>query len=78
MGTNYLKEVYPMSDLTPDHLVEMQIADIRLAAAKMSGRQRRNFIAEMSLKYSDYHGFGGGILTPRREAEIKRFSSQQS
>ena len=40
-----------MSDLTPDHLVEMQIADIRLAAAKMSGPQRRNFIAEMSLKY---------------------------
>ena len=30
-----------MSDLTPDHLVEMQIADIRLAAAKMSGLQRR-------------------------------------
>ena len=42
-----------MSDLTPDHLVEMQIADIRLAAAKMSGPQRRNFIAEMSLKYCD-------------------------
>jgi len=40
-----------MSDLTPDHLVEIQIADIRLAAAKMSGSQRRNFIAEMSLKY---------------------------
>ena len=42
-----------MSDLTPNHLVEMQIADIRLAAAKMSGPQRRNFIAEMSLKYCD-------------------------
>jgi len=40
-----------MSDLTPDHLVEMQIADIRLAAEKMSGAQRRDFIAEMSLKY---------------------------
>jgi hypothetical protein len=40
-----------MSDLTPDHLVETQIADIRLAAAKMSGSQRRDFIAEMSLKY---------------------------
>lgn len=40
-----------MSNLTPDHLVETQIADIRLAAAIMSGSQRRDFIAEMSLKY---------------------------
>jgi len=40
-----------MPDLTPDHLVETQIADIRLAASKMSGSQRRDFIAEMSLKY---------------------------
>ncbi len=40
-----------MSDLTPDHLVATQIADIRLAAAKMSGSQRRGFIAEISLKY---------------------------
>jgi hypothetical protein len=32
-------------------LVQEHIVDIRLAAAKMSGSQRRDFIAEMSLKY---------------------------
>ena len=37
--------------LTPAALVKEQIADIRMAAAKMSGSQRRDFIAEMSLKY---------------------------
>ena len=36
---------------SPDILVQEHIADIRLAAAKMSGSQRRDFIAEMSLKY---------------------------
>jgi hypothetical protein len=51
MGRNYLKEVYPMSDLTLGHLVETQIADIRMAAVIMSGSQRRDFIAKMSLKY---------------------------
>jgi hypothetical protein len=34
-----------------DILVQEHIADIRLAAAKMSGLQRRNFMAEMSIKY---------------------------
>lgn len=48
-----------MSDLTPDHLVETQITDIRLAAAKMSGWQRRDFIAEMSSKYC----YGNSRLT---------------
>lgn len=36
---------------SPDILVQEHIADIRLAAAKMSGSQRRDFMAEMSLKY---------------------------
>jgi hypothetical protein len=36
---------------SPETLVKEQIADIRLAASKMSGSQRRDFIAEMSLKY---------------------------
>lgn len=40
-----------MPDFTPVLLVESQITDTRLAAAKMSGSQRRDFIAEMSLKY---------------------------
>ena len=35
----------------PENLVPEQIADIRLAASKMSGSQRRDFMAEMSLKY---------------------------
>jgi hypothetical protein len=34
-----------------DFLVQEHIADIRLAAAKMSGLQRRDFMAEMSIKY---------------------------
>ena len=37
--------------LSPSNLVKEQINDIRLAAARMSGPQRRSFIADMSLKY---------------------------
>ena len=36
---------------SPANLVQEQIVDIRLAASKMSGPQRRDFMAEMSLKY---------------------------
>ena len=36
---------------SPANLVQEQIVDIRLAASKMSGAQRRDFMAEMSLKY---------------------------
>ena len=36
---------------SPKDLVHEQLVDIRLAASKMSGFQRRNFMAEMSLKY---------------------------
>jgi len=46
---------------SPDILVQEHIADIRLAAAKMSGSQRRDFIAEMSLKYCK----GNARLTER-------------
>ncbi len=35
----------------PKDLVDEQILDIRLAAERMSGSQRRDFMAEMSLKY---------------------------
>jgi hypothetical protein len=37
--------------LSPKDLVDEQIQDIRLAAEKMTGAQRRDFMAEMSLKY---------------------------
>lgn len=37
--------------LTPKDLTQEQIADIRLAASRMGGFQRRGFMAEMSLKY---------------------------
>jgi hypothetical protein len=37
--------------LSSEDLVKEQIVDIRLAAAKMGGPQRRDFMAEMSLKY---------------------------
>ncbi len=40
-----------MIDLVLKKLVPEQIADIRLAASKMSGFQRREFTAEMSSKY---------------------------
>lgn len=36
---------------SPKDLAQEQIADIRLAASRMSGFQRRGFMAEMSLKY---------------------------
>jgi hypothetical protein len=36
---------------SPKDLGREQLVDIRLAASKMSGFQRRNFMAEMSLKY---------------------------
>ena len=36
---------------SPANLIQEQIVDIRLAASKMSGPQRRDFMAEMSLKY---------------------------
>ena len=39
------------ASLTPADLVKEQIADIRLAAAKMAGSQRRSFMGEMALKY---------------------------
>jgi Rhodopirellula transposase DDE domain len=38
---------------SPKDLAQEQIADIRLAASRMSGFQRRGFMAEMSLKYCD-------------------------
>ncbi len=40
----------PLS-FSPASLVREQIVDIRLAASKMSGPQRRDFMAEMSRKY---------------------------
>ena len=46
---------------SPDILLQEHIADIRLAAAKMSGPQRRDFMAEMSLKYCT----GNARLTER-------------
>ena len=39
--------------LSPNDLVAEQIVDIRLAASKMSGWQRRDFMAEMSIKYCE-------------------------
>ena len=36
---------------SPKDLMPEQIADIRLAASRMSGAQRRSFMADMSLKY---------------------------
>lgn len=39
--------------LSPRDLTQEQIVDIRLAASKMSLSQRREFMAEMSLKYCD-------------------------
>jgi hypothetical protein len=42
----------PLS-FSPKDLTQEQIADIRLAASRMSGFQRRGFMAEMSLKYCD-------------------------
>ena len=46
---------------SPDVLLQEHIADIRLAAAKMSGPQHRDFMAEMSLKYCT----GNARLTER-------------
>ncbi|SJM91256.1 hypothetical protein CRENPOLYSF2_2140003 [Crenothrix polyspora] len=43
-------EQVPLS-FSPKDLTQEQIADIRLAASRMSGCQRRGFMAEMSLKY---------------------------
>lgn len=42
-----------MSDclLSPDNVNQEHIVDIRLAASKMTGAIRRNFMAEMTLKY---------------------------
>lgn len=40
-----------LTALSPVDLGKEQIADIRLAAAKMAGPKRRGFMAEMSLKY---------------------------
>ena len=37
---------------SPDVLLQEHIADIRLAAAKMSGPQRRDFMAEISAVHS--------------------------
>jgi hypothetical protein len=42
----------PLS-FSPKDLTQEQIADIRLAASRMSGFQRRGFMAEMSLKYCE-------------------------
>jgi len=40
-----------LMSFSPKDLVDEQILDIRLAAEKMTGAQRRDFMAEMSLKY---------------------------
>ena len=68
-----------MSELTPDHLVEAQIADIRLGAATMSGAQRRGYIAEMSLKYC----YGNPRLTEKifgwsRRTAVKALGEKQT
>lgn len=47
------KEGAVFLSFSPKDLVEEQIVDIRLAASKMSGWQRRDFMAEMSLKYCE-------------------------
>jgi Rhodopirellula transposase DDE domain len=46
-----IKSFQSAASLSPEDLVKEQIADIRMAAAKMSGPQRRDFMAEISLKY---------------------------
>jgi hypothetical protein len=55
MGTLTLRS------FSPKDLVGEQILDIRLAAEKMTGPQRRDFMAEMSLKYC----MGNARLTER-------------
>jgi hypothetical protein len=50
LAASEAKQQVPLS-FSPKILVQEQITDIRLAAAKMSGSQRRDFMSEMSLKY---------------------------
>ena len=63
-----------------------QIADVRLAASKMTGATQRAFEAEMTMKYcggnarqaesAGYNGFCGSCSTPFIEPQTSKFSSQ--
>src|SRR2546427_13189726 len=56
-----------------------QIADLRLAASKMTGPQRRAFEAEMTLKYCGGNGTGSvewGYF-PLLQQELRRFECRK-